>query len=295
MSNEKIIAGIVTFNKEQELVRCIRAILAQTRKVQEILIVDNNSKLLSENYLRAEFNLVRERIHYRKLSENTGGAGGFSTAMDWAMQRDADFVWLMDDDGYPSQNCLENLSRDQKEIGGIIGPVVLDIEGSGDLSFDYQDRLGKQYRICLQAEKNIWDNNLFPFNGTLISSSIVEKIGNVKKEMFIWGDEREYVFRARKNGIRVNTSLRAEFFHPKSKSTYIASFRGQQVEVKNSKLEYNFYRNLGYIARAYPRVPPFATIAHYFVAFLRRGQIRKFLKFCLYFFDGYFDLYKLRN
>ena len=48
-----------------------------------------------------------EKIY--ELKNNTGGAGGFEYGMKKALEYDCDYVWIMDDDAYPRDNCLERL------------------------------------------------------------------------------------------------------------------------------------------------------------------------------------------
>ncbi len=44
---------------------------------------------------------VTPTVLHRTLSTNRGGAGGFHDGLGWAIDRGADMVWLMDDDGLP--------------------------------------------------------------------------------------------------------------------------------------------------------------------------------------------------
>ena len=48
-------------------------------------------------------------MHAAPLADNRGGAGGFHDGLAWAIERGADLVWLMDDDGLPEPDCLERL------------------------------------------------------------------------------------------------------------------------------------------------------------------------------------------
>lgn len=42
------------------------------------------------------------------LPENMGGAGGFHEGIKYAFEHGFDYIWLMDDDGFPAETCLEN-------------------------------------------------------------------------------------------------------------------------------------------------------------------------------------------
>ena len=70
-----------------------------------MLVVDNASH-------RRHGGVARRRQPVERagtLAENTGGAGGFHDGLAWAMERGADLVWLMDDDGLPDPDCLGRL------------------------------------------------------------------------------------------------------------------------------------------------------------------------------------------
>ena len=43
--------------------------------------------------------------------ENLDSAGGWSRAIKFALENNFDFIWLMDDDGYPDSRALEVLTN----------------------------------------------------------------------------------------------------------------------------------------------------------------------------------------
>jgi rhamnopyranosyl-N-acetylglucosaminyl-diphospho-decaprenol beta-1,3/1,4-galactofuranosyltransferase len=55
---------------------------------------------------------------------------------------------------------------------------------------------------------------VIPFNGVLVTRALVERIGLVREEFFIWGDDVEYLWRARRAGARIATVSAARFRHP---------------------------------------------------------------------------------
>ena len=67
------------------------------------------------------------------LTENTGGAGGFHDGLAWAVERGADLVWLMDDDGLPDPDCLGRL-LEHPDLD-FWGPVVVDEDAPDRLVF----------------------------------------------------------------------------------------------------------------------------------------------------------------
>ena len=68
----------------------------------------------------------------------------------------------------------------------------------------------KTKQIAAEREKdNLIVGTINPFNGTLVSRELVEKIGYPNKEFFIKGDEQDYYYRALKANAFSTVSLRA--------------------------------------------------------------------------------------
>ena len=64
------------------------------------------------------------------------------------------------------------------------------------------------------ARDGLIEDVVIPFNGVLVTRALVERIGLPRQEFFIWGDDVEYLWRARREGARVATVVAAEFLHP---------------------------------------------------------------------------------
>ena len=98
----KILVGVVTFNRLELLKRCIYYINKQTYQNFELLIVNNGSDDGTSDYL---FNNKIKHINNIK----SGSALGWYTALEYSYKNNYDLVWLMDDDGFPEKNSLEIL------------------------------------------------------------------------------------------------------------------------------------------------------------------------------------------
>lgn len=263
---KKIIAVVVTYNRPFLLCRCLIAINNQTKKTDRIIVIDNNStencqavfqKFIFNN--KIEFNVP---ITWIKLNENIGGAGGFSEGIQEAYKLNPDFIWLMDDDGYPDKNCLEVLlSLSDKKL--FIGPIVLDDKDKNDLSFPLRIpgslrtiRTKKDFERFFLKEENLVTGVLLPFNGVLLPTYKLEQIGFPIRDFFIWGDEVEYTKRFLKSGGKIGIAKKAIFFHPsynkvRSKMLFgLFSYNDTDSELKL----YCYCRNKIYIYRKYSEV-----------------------------------------
>ena len=216
--SEKVCAVIVTYNRKDLLRECLNAVLSQTRPPDHVLVVDNASTDGTPEMLKAEF----PQVEVLRLPENQGSSGGFHEGMKRVYEAGYDWIWLMDDDGYPLLDTLEKLLAFPSEEILFRGCVVVAKENPSLLAFDYPS--GGPKPINSVAELNrlygvqgFVEGFVNPYNGVLINRRVVQAIGLPKKEFFIWGDEVEYFWRAKKKGIPVATVLQAIFVHPKDR------------------------------------------------------------------------------
>ena len=208
----RIVAVVVTFNRLEMLQRQLQR-LAEVPELDEVLVVDNASTDGTGEWLR----MAAAGVAAETLAHNTGGAGGFSHGLRWAVERGADLVWLMDDDGLPDRGCLATLlERDDLDFWG---PAVLAAQDPTRLCFPI--RLPGGTRVVHEmaavekaAEDGLIHDVVIPFNGVLVTRELVERIGYPRAEFFIWGDDVEYLWRAQASGARIATVVDAHVLHP---------------------------------------------------------------------------------
>ena len=216
----RIVAVVVTYNRLALLQRLVARLL-EVPDLDEILVVDNASTDGTGEWLAGQ----PAPITPLRLTENRGGAGGFhvgtQAAIDGQSDGGADLVWLMDDDGVPEPDCLKVL-LDHRNTGGgydFWGPAVLAEQDPSRLCFPI--RLPGRATVVHQmseveaaARDGVIPDVVIPFNGVLVTRELVERIGTPREEFFIWGDDVEYLWRARKAGARTATVVAAHFLHP---------------------------------------------------------------------------------
>lgn len=110
------VAVIVTYNRISLLLQCLERQLAQTRRPDLIIIIDNASTDGTEDTLRSNNYLDDPLVSYTRIAENKGGAYGFALGIQLALQRNADWIWLMDDDTLPLPKALECLLDASRKI-----------------------------------------------------------------------------------------------------------------------------------------------------------------------------------
>jgi len=250
---ETVCAVVVTYNRKNLLLECLEALRKQTRPIQGIYLIDNASTdgtpelLLEKGYIKElppkdlkepwekEFemnNLTNGesiKIHYVRMHENTGGAGGFYEGVKRGYEKGYDWLWLMDDDAEPQINTLERLFEVNRKLLGkhhnVLCPLILAEEGRIQ---NYHHKkvnrwLGTETPAILftkledlskfTLQEHILELDANAFVGPLIHRNVVEKAGYPKKELFIWGDDLEYTFRIKQKGFGLKLVLNAFILH----------------------------------------------------------------------------------
>lgn len=198
----KICCVIVTYNRKKLLIESIKSVLNQTYKVEDVLVIDNNSTDGTKEFL-IENNLMN-KISYNKLTSNIGGAGGFNAGIKESLKKQYDWVWIMDDDSIPVNTALENLIRSLDELKNekisflcskVIGPE------NEEMNIPLiSERIGKNgYPLWMKyLDKGIVEVKAATFVSVLINFEAIKKVGLPWKQFFIWGDDIEYTLRLTK-------------------------------------------------------------------------------------------------
>ncbi len=124
----------------------------------------------------------------------------------------------MDDDGQPPPDCLATLLRHVDRYD-FLGPAVVAEDDRRRLCFPI--RIPGTARVVhdiahveAAAVDGLLADVVIPFNGVLVTRELVGRIGLPREEFFIWGDDVEFLWRARRAGARVATVVPTRFLHP---------------------------------------------------------------------------------
>jgi GT2 family glycosyltransferase len=166
----KVAAVVVTYRRTDLLVRCIDAVLGQTRRPDLVLVVDNGG-------LAASVLGSRDGVEVVVTGSNLGPAGGYEVGFREALERGATKVWTVDDDVVADPGCLEAL------LEASSGPDVCisqQRKPSGDGS-------GSE---VIRGFPPSW-------NGVLFDSEVVREVGLPRADLFFWAEDSEFYQRIR--------------------------------------------------------------------------------------------------
>lgn len=206
----RVIAVVVTHERPALLRACLQAIRAQERAPEAMLVVDNASGPETGCAVAAA---GAEHL-YQPC--NLGGAGGYAAGIRAALERGADWIWLMDDDGRPAgPGCLATLLAAAERAGAdIAAPLVLDADDPDRLAFPI--RIEGRTRFMASEVPGEVSGFAHLFNGALVRAALLRRIGAPDPRFVVRGDEVEFLFRALHAGAEVLLDSAARFFHPGS-------------------------------------------------------------------------------
>lgn len=210
-------AIIVTYNRPEYLVRCLAAVLRQSRKPDHVIVVDNCSDAPTAEAI-AKFD--DPTISVARIEPNVGSAGAVNVGVAAARRLGASHVWMGDDDAFPADDCfqlqLKSLLADERDVATAL--VYAD-DNSGDLTYPWMVDGKITYDAKIVLRNGLDVVNKFPtFWGTAMAPlTLFDRLGPIKSECFIWGDEIEYSQRIRKARLRFSIVPGAIAYHPRWK------------------------------------------------------------------------------
>lgn len=270
----KIGVVLVTYNRIQLLKRVLRAFDEQSYAPAYILIVDNASTDGTDQYLEEWKAKTATYTKYLiTMNTNTGGSGGFAKGLSESLTKDADWIWVSDDDAIPYKDALEQVNNfleqytDKSNLSAICGTVIN--EGKIDTSHRRRMTPGlfkpKDIEVSSdEYQSQSFELNCFSYVGSVISREKMQQVGVTNKDYFIWFDDTEHSLRLNQVGKILCV--------PAVKIDHNTGWKESEI---SWKLYYNF-RNTADVYRKY--MPTRIYQFYYFSNYIKLG-IKRILQY----------------
>jgi len=124
----KVVSIVLNWNRPADTISCVRSLQGQHYPALDVLVIDNGSTDGSESYLRAHL----PDIELLQSGRNLGFGGGCNVGMAQALDRRADYIWLVNNDATVSPGTLGAmvaLAEGAPQVGAV-GAVIHDADGS---------------------------------------------------------------------------------------------------------------------------------------------------------------------
>lgn len=211
---------ICNFNKKDYVVGCIESLKKQTLKDFDIYVVDNASIDGTTEFLSKKF---QDEIILICNTENLGGSGGFNSGIKEAMKQDYKYLMLLDNDVVLSEECVKKCVEIMEENDdiGMLGCEILKMdypdriqEFGPTLNYDVMNfELNYGGEIDYGQLPDIKDCDYVPACAMMVRTVIIEKIGIMPQENFIYYDDITWGVRCHRAGYRVAVTSKAKAWH----------------------------------------------------------------------------------
>lgn len=212
----KIAAIFATMNRADTAAACVRALAAQSRPPDVVVVADNRS---TDDTLKTLNELTNLPFHLDviPLPENTGNAGGVAAAMERAFSTGADAVWILDDDSWPRPSALAALLDnpwDGKSVHHAHQVNPLTGKFSWPLEIMADDGSWKFVGSFNEMPDTTSIRSRYSWTGALIPQAIRQSVGPVNAALFIRGEDEEYPLRIERAGFPFFACRNAILDHP---------------------------------------------------------------------------------
>ena len=303
---KNVCAVVVTYNRKALLQECIDAILKQTYAVEKVVILDNNSNDGTEDALKTAGYLDNERVVFERLSENTGGAGGFHYGMKKASEFSPDWIWIMDDDVVPLENCLEELIKASEVVKEKVSFLASSVRGMKQEPMNVPKVLKESTKTYVDWYRYLEYGMVQIYKATFVSLLInheaVKKCGYPWKDFFIWGDDSEYTQRIIRDYGEAYMVGKSQVIHKRVGAEALSVVK--ETNKNRIPLYFYYYRNnlIGYweYENALYRFLCMGKLGYDFVAVLFKGKyklakMKVILKAFFVFVFGMYDKKGFKN
>ena len=217
---------VLNWNGKEDTEKCLDSLEKITFPNKEILLIDNGSTDGSQEFFRMEFPDIR----LIETKCNLGYAGGNNVGLEIGLKEEFDFFFVLNNDTVVDPKIVKAFLAGFSDKGiGILGgkiyrmddPKRLDHLGGRwnrkKIDFDYvgyREMDGEEWTSPLELD-------YVTGAAMMIRREVLEKVGLFDPRFFLFWEESDLCFRARRAGFLVKTCPEAKVWHKIS-----ASFTG---------------------------------------------------------------------
>jgi GT2 family glycosyltransferase len=234
MPDLELSVTICSWNTKDDLEACLASLEAARGEAEfEVIVIDNNSEDGSPDMVEALFPTVR----LYRMSQNLGFTGGHNFALE---ERKGPHAFLLNSDATVHPGALRGLLDfvSANPQAGIIGPKVLNPDGSLQLSCRrFPNPLAALFRNTIVGRifpKNRFTREYLMLDwkhdgprevdwvsgcAFLATAEVIEKVGTLDPEYFMFCEDVDWCFRTWKAGFKVMYVPDATVTHAIGRST----------------------------------------------------------------------------
>lgn len=242
---------LLNYNGYKDTIECIDSIKNNIKNTKfKIIVVDNKST--DDSVKKIEEN-INEDIILIRSSVNNGFSAGNNIGIKYAIEHDADYVLLLNNDTIVEEDFLTPIvefAEKNSQCGCISSRIYYNLERNkiwyDGGKFNFNICRAEHYRF------NETNSNISGINETgfisgccmLIPVQVIKKVGLMDERYFLYVEDTEYSLRIKKYGYKLYWDSDHSIFHKVSSSTNKISKMAQFYEIRNRLLLRDTYLNI---------------------------------------------------
>lgn len=222
---KKVGVILVNYNGEMYNNECIDSLLNSDYQNLEIIVVDNAS---TDNSLNVLKNKYKNIIKIIESKENLGFSGANNLGIDLAKEIGCDYILLLNNDTVIKKNSIIEMMRlANKYPNDVIAPKINYFDKK-DIIWSAGGGINWAKGNTFHYGMNKYDNGEFDEEkiiefatgcALLLPLSIIEKVGYLEDEYFLYYEDTDYCTRIIKNGFTIRYCPESVIYHKVSMST----------------------------------------------------------------------------
>lgn len=224
---------ICNFNKKEYLEGCLTTLFKSSLDdiTYDVIVVDNASTDGSAFFVKENY----PQIILLENETNTGGSGGFDRGITYCIEKNYDYVALLDNDILLEENTLINLLTYIKENPkvGIVGSKICTMDNPNILQemgsfIDFEENFNiktpfKGYKDTDELPE-IVKCDYVPACCLITTQKVLKKVGSFNTKHFIYWDDMDWCTRVKREGWEVHAINSSRVFHKMGAANHTNTF-----------------------------------------------------------------------
>lgn len=211
----KVVAVVITLDRPDIASRSILSILGGFIRPESVVLVDNGSAVPYVAPLECE-----RDVEIVRLDHNAGPAGGAAVGQQRALEMEADWVWMVDDDAVVDRDALAGLVEHSISHGArcYFRSVCYNMDRP-DLPFFNSFIYSRKTGILRPIVQGRYREAEFAFDacsmaGLFVPRALLHEVGLFDASLFGWYDDTEFTLRATLGGFQGYAVPGSRLLHP---------------------------------------------------------------------------------
>lgn len=225
MKNEKLVYIVVlNYNGYKDTIECLKSLSKINYKNYKIVVVDNCS---TDNSVENIKNYIVDNVYLLESNENLGFAGGNNIGIKFALENDAEYILLLNNDIIVDKDFLSNMIDGFKNNFdvGMISPKIyyydnkklINSFGARKSLYGTIKNIGQNCKDCEKFSEDLFVDYIMGCC-MLIKSDVIKKVGLLEEKYFMYLEESDYCEKVNK-AFKIMVKSDSHIWHKEGSST----------------------------------------------------------------------------